>query len=116
VIVGHFRAILFQALCLALTFVCLAAANGQTNPILKSAEESPATSEIDPLFKGGNELSAKKASDDELPLLNRILLLTEMCRVEPIRRSLMSCLIIGEAYPRSETRRALPYLQRPQKS
>jgi hypothetical protein len=31
VIVGRFRAILFQALCLALTFFCLDGANGQTN-------------------------------------------------------------------------------------
>ena len=72
-IVGHFRAILFQALCLALTFVCLAAANGQTNPILKSAEESPATREIDQLFEKATELNAKKDYDALLPLLKRIL-------------------------------------------
>ena len=76
-IVGHFRAILFQALCLALTFVCLAAAIGQTNPILNSAEESPATSEIDQLFEKANELYAKKDYDAALPLLDRCLLLKE---------------------------------------
>ena len=76
-IVGHFRAILFQALCLALTFVCLAAAIGQTNPISNSAEESPATSETDQLFEKANELYAKKDYDAALPLLDRCLLLTE---------------------------------------
>jgi CHAT domain-containing protein len=39
VIVGHFRAILFQALCLALNFVCLVGALCQTNPIVNSAED-----------------------------------------------------------------------------
>ena len=34
VIVGRFRAILFQALCLALNFVCLVGALCQTNPIM----------------------------------------------------------------------------------
>ena len=39
VIVGRFRAILFQALCLTLNCVCLVGALCQTNPVVNSAEE-----------------------------------------------------------------------------
>ena len=112
-IVGHFRAILFQALCLALTFVCLAAAIGQTNPILKSAEESPATSEIEQLFEKANELSAKEDYDAALPLFERILSLAEndLGRDDPQVGDIL--MIIGRLYRlKGDSTRALPYLKR----
>ena len=113
VIVGHFRAILFQALCLALNFVCLAAAIGQTNPIVKSAEESPATSETEQLFEKANELYAKKDYDAALPLLERCLLLEEndLGRDDPQVADIL--IMIGRRLSgEGRLGASLPYLQR----
>ena len=113
VIVGRFRAILFQALCLALTFVCLDGANGQTNPIVNSAEDNPVRSETDQLFEKANELYLKKDYDAALPLLDRCLLLKEnaLGRDDPQVADVL--LLIGDVYrEKGDSARALPYLQR----
>jgi CHAT domain-containing protein len=109
VIVGHFRAILFQALCLALNFVCLVDANGQTNPIVNYVEDS----ETDQLLEKANELYAKKDYEAALPLLDRCLLLKEnaLGRDDPQVVAILD--LIGDAYrEKGDSTRALPYLQR----
>ena len=112
-IVGHSRAILFQALCLALNFVCLGGANGQTNPIVNYVEDSPVRSETEQLLEKANELYAKKDYDAALPLLDRCLLLKEnaLGRHDPQVADVLYT--IGGVYrEKGDSARALPYLQR----
>src|SRR5438094_5962837 len=110
VIVGHFRAILFQAFCLALAFFCLDGANGQTNPIVNYVEDSPVRSETEQLFEKANELYLKKDYDAALPLLERILLLKEnaLGPDDPQVADVLS--MIGGVYrEKGDSARALPY-------
>jgi len=92
VIVGRFKAIHFQALCLALNFVCLVGALGQTNPNDNYVGDNPVRSEADQLLEKVDELNAKKDYDAALPLLDRCLLLKENALGRDDRRWLTFCL------------------------
>ena len=112
-IVGHFRAILFPALCLASNFFCLDGANGQTGSIDNYVEDSSARSEAEELFKKANELYLKKDYDAVLPLLDRCLSLKEnaLGRDDPQVADLL-LMIAGVYQEKGDSSRALPYLQR----
>ena len=135
VIVGRFRAILFQALCLALNFVCLVGALCQTNPIVDSAEEksyhppfwmwsgqeqneNPQSSvaeitkwrkEIDE----ANELWLKQDTDKGIPKFENLLRHTELVFGKDSPEVGLVVSRIGLLYiKRADFERALPYLER----
>src|SRR5260370_15087264 len=113
VIGGHFRAILFQGLCLALNFVCLVGARGQTDPIVNAVEGNPVTPETEQLIEKANELYAKKDYDAVLPLLDRCLLLKEnaLGRDDPQVADVL--FMIGNVWSaKRDPARALSYFQR----
>ena len=112
-IVGRFRAILFQAFCLSLNFFCLDGAIGQTNPIDNYVEDRSVRSEAEELFKKANELYLKKDYDAVLPLLDRCLSLKEnaLGRDDPQVADLL-LMISGVYREKGDSARALPYLQR----
>jgi tetratricopeptide (TPR) repeat protein len=110
VIIRRVRAILLQALCLALNLVWLAQAIGQPYLTPNSAE---AKSETDQLLEKANELYAKKEYDAALPLLDRCLLLKEnaLGRDDPQVADVL--FMIGDVcLEKGDSTRALLYLQR----
>jgi tetratricopeptide (TPR) repeat protein len=110
VIIRRVRAILLQALCLALNLVWLAEASGQPYAIPNSAE---AKSEADQLLEKVDELNAKKDYDAALPLLDRCLLLKEnaLGPDDPQVAEVLE-MIAGAYWDKGDTKRALPYFQR----
>jgi CHAT domain-containing protein/tetratricopeptide (TPR) repeat protein len=135
VIVGHFRAILFQALCLALNFVCLVGALCQTNPIVNSAEdksyhppfwmwpgqeqnENPESSaaEITKWRKEANEadeLWLKQDTVQGIPKFENLLPLTELVFGKDSKTVALVLFRTGLLYrKRGDFDRALPYIER----
>ena len=135
VIVRRFRAILLQALCLALNFVCLVGALGQTNPIVNSAEEKsyhppfwmwlgqeqnenpqPSAAEITKWRKEAaeaNELWLKRDTEQGIPKFENLLGHTELVFGKDSPVVGLVLYRIGFLYcKRGDFERALPYLER----
>jgi tetratricopeptide (TPR) repeat protein len=134
VIVGRFGAILFQALCLALNFVCLVGALCQTNPIVNSAEDKsyhppfwmwpgqkqnenpePSDAEFTKLIKEAeeaNELWLKQDTDQGIPKYENLLGHIELVFGKDSPQVGVVLYRIAFLYSkRGDFERALPYLE-----